>query len=119
MNWIINHCWQLLVVLQTLIILFLLLRIGNMKKNSNPELDQIIKSKDSDVSMDQLMRDMHLSQALHKALSRKCHPDRFSATPRTELANELFQLVQKYKTEHNKLLELQKRIDTELLNSKL
>jgi hypothetical protein len=105
--------WIILSALELVIILLLLYRLRKFKRTS-PETDEIRKSKDSSIDMDDMMRDIYLSAELHKKLSRICHPDRFVNTSLTSLANEIFQELQLYKNNYSKLLELEEIITNEL-----
>ena len=109
-----NHYkWIILSGLELLVILYLSFRLRKSKR-SNPEEIEIKKSKGSSIDMDEMMKNIHLSNELYKKLSRVCHPDRFAGTPLTELANEIFQEVQQSSKNYAQLLLLQDRITNEL-----
>ena len=109
-----NHYkWIIVSGLELIVILILLIRLRKLKR-SNPEEQEIRKSKGSNIDMDEMMKNIHLSNELYKKLSRVCHPDRFVGTPLTALANELFQEVQQSSKNYAQLLLLQDRITNEL-----
>jgi hypothetical protein len=110
---ILQHKWLIISAIELLVILYLLFRLMKSKR-SNPKEQEIIKSKGSNIDMDEMMKNIHLSTELHKKLSRLCHPDRFAGTPFTDLANELFQEVQQSSKNYSQLLLLKERISNEL-----
>lgn len=67
-----------------------------------------------EVDMAAVMDSIHKSGPLYKRLSRKCHPDRFSDPDDQAKANELFQLISQHRRDYAKLLELEKRFESEL-----
>jgi hypothetical protein len=109
-----NHYkWHIVSGLELIFIFILLIRLRKLKR-SNPEEQEIRKSKSSNIDMDEMMKNIHLSNELYKKLSRVCHPDRFAGTPFTDLANEIFQEVQQSSKNYAQLLMLQDRITNEL-----
>ncbi len=108
------YFWQLLVVLETLVIIWLIYRSVKRRKERSTETDQILQAKSNIVDMQDLMKDLHLSSGLFKELSRKCHPDRFAGTDLEDHANELFQLIQQNKSNYGELVTLKERAKLEL-----
>jgi hypothetical protein len=113
MDFVIQHKWAILALVELIVIISLLWFVRK-KRKTNPEQIEIIKSKDASIDMNEMMKNIHLSAELHKKLTRICHPDRFAGTQHTDLANELFQEIQQYSTNHAQLLVLQERIEKEL-----
>jgi hypothetical protein len=114
MKTIILYKWQIIALTEFLVIAFLIVIQIRRKKQLQPEEIEILQSKKSDINMDDLMQNMHLSNALYKELSRKCHPDRFAGTILEPLAQELFQLVQQSKSNYNELVLLKEKAIIEL-----
>jgi hypothetical protein len=113
MAWAILHKWMIFSIIELIIIICLFWLI-HKKRQANPEEIEIKKSKDASIDMNEMMKNIHLSTELYKKLSRVCHPDRFSGTPHTHLANELFQEIQQSSSNYAQLLVLKKRVENEL-----
>jgi hypothetical protein len=109
-----QYSWQLIAILEFLVIIWLILRSIIRHRKRTPETDQIIQSKRHKVDMEGLMNDLHLSGDLFKELARKCHPDRFAGTDLEGRANELFQLIQQHKTNYRELVALKETAKHEL-----
>ena len=117
MKTLITNQWMILSAVEFAVIVYMFFLLRKPKR-MNPSDLEILKAKTSDISMDDVMRDMHQAPVLYKALSRACHPDSFAGNPLELLANELFQEVQQ--NEHNfKQLELLKTKIQEQLHIKI
>jgi hypothetical protein len=107
-----NIKWQLIASAEFLVILALFIKLK--RSNVPTEMSQLKRYKKSDLSMDNVMQDLHLSGQLYKTLSRKYHPDKFIGTMNIQLADEIFKLIQQNKGNYNELLAIEKRAELEL-----
>jgi hypothetical protein len=71
---------------------------GNQDKESNTEMKNVINS-------------MFLCTPLYDKLKVKCHPDRFIDENQKAVAENLFQELQKYKHNYERLLEIELQIN--------
>lgn len=62
-----------------------------------------------------LFKSMTNGEQLYDTLKKQCHPDLFVGSDKALLAEELFKLLQEHKMNYEKLIEIQKRIESELL----
>jgi hypothetical protein len=108
------YFWQALTIIEFLVILWFITRWLISKKKQLPERQEILKSKESIVDMEDLMKDIYLSEALFRELSRKCHPDRFAGSDLENRANELFKLIQTNKSNYRELEVLKESAIIEL-----
>ncbi len=107
-----NIKWQLIAIIEFLFIVTLIINIK--RGEASVGMNQLKKYKKSDLDMDHVMQDLHLSNELYKSLSKKYHPDRFIGSVKIELAEEIFKLIQQNKSSYNGLLAIQKRAELEL-----
>jgi len=114
MKTIILYKWQIIALIEFLLITFLIIKLKRRTNQLQPDEIEILQSKKSDINMEDLMQNMHLSSALYKELSRKCHPDRFAGNILEPLAQELFQSVQQSKSNYHELVLLKKKAIAEL-----
>jgi hypothetical protein len=114
MNEFIKMMWQIISIIELLIILFLILKIKKERKDNLKMQNDLNGYKKSDINMNDLMQNMHLSKSLYKELSRKCHPDRFTDSQMQSIANELFQMVQQSKSNYKELIALKEMAINEL-----
>ena len=76
------------------------------------------KNNDKDNSMTNVVNSMFLCQPLYDKLKVKCHPDRFTNEEQKIEAENLFQLLQKYRYNLEKMKEIAPLIE-DLYNRKL
>lgn len=114
MKTIILYKWQIIAIAEFLLIAFLIIKLKRRTNQLQPDEIEILQSKKYDINMEDLMQNMHLSSALYKELSRKCHPDRFAGNILEPLAQELFQSVQQSKSNYHELVLLKERAIAEL-----
>jgi hypothetical protein len=105
--------WQILVIIEFLIILFLFWK-RKINESESIESIEFKKYKRTNLDMKDLMKDLNLSKSLYKELSRKYHPDKFIGSPFMERAQEIFQTIQQNKTNYKKLLEIKESAELEL-----
>ena len=60
--------------------------------------------------MENVVNSMFLSKSVYDELKTKCHPDRYVDDQQKELAQQLFQKLQKSRYNHKQLLELKEQI---------
>ena len=108
------YFWQGLTSIEFVIILWFIARSLISKKKQAAKEHEILKSKGSIVDMEDLMRNIYLSEALFNELTRKCHPDRFVGSDLENRANELFKLIQTNKSNYRELEVLKERAIIEL-----
>ena len=115
---IMNLFWIIISILGLSTILFLFFRRRNkISSFLNDEISDIKKYRNSNVEMDNLMKNIYESGDLYKELSRKYHPDRFINSPNQHLAQEIFQEITKNKRNVKMLLILKKRAIEQLEKS--
>ncbi len=113
------NIWKLVSFVQFAAIGYLAIRWRKAKSRfAESDLHEFAARRKSfaaeEVDMGAVMDSIHKSGPLYKSLSRKCHPDRFSDPADQAKANELFQLISQHRRDYAKLVELQKRVETEL-----
>ena len=70
---------------------------------SNPEMTNVVNS-------------MFLCTPIYDKLKVKCHPDRFMDENQKTLAENIFQELQKYKYNYDKLIEIELQINDFITN---
>jgi hypothetical protein len=118
MKTIIEFKWLIIATIEFVVIIAFLLG-KKRKKQLQPIHENITKSKGSSVNMDELMRDINLSEELYKKLSRLYHPDRFVGTEFQEESLKLFQRIQESKTNYGELVNIQEDAITIFKRKKL
>ena len=66
MKTMILHKWQIIALIEFLLIAFLIFKLKRRTKQLQPDEIEILQSKKSDINMEDLMQNMHLSSALYK-----------------------------------------------------
>lgn len=109
--------WLWVAIIELIIILVLLSLVFNKRRTlkfSELNKNDLKKSKESDINMDNLMSNINNSKELYNELSKKCHPDRFINSTKQKIAEEIFQEITLYKRNYEKLLILKERAINEL-----
>lgn len=84
------------------------MRLFNRYKSSlNPEI--------SHTDFANMFKSMANGQQLYDKLKKLCHPDLYAGTEKEAVAEELFKLLQENRMNYNKLIDIQNRIEFELL----
>ena len=113
MKILLNNKWFFISLIEFVVIILLLYK--NRRKKDLEFADQEIKrSKDADIDMDNVLRSINLAPELYKKLCRVCHPDRFAGKPQEEIANRLFQELQLVQNNYAALTDLRIQIELEL-----
>jgi len=105
--------WQIFALAEFITIVFIVRKNNSMRKKSLVTMD-LNEYKRTDVNMNDLMKDLHLSKSLYKVLTRKYHPDKFIGTMNVIKAQEIFKEIQENKTNYRKLSELEEKAESEL-----
>ena len=113
MKILLTNKWFFISLIEFVVIILLVYK--NRKKKDLEFADQEIKrSKDADIDMDNVLRSINLAPELYKKLCRVCHPDRFAGKPQEEIANRLFQELQLVQNNYAELTNLKIQIEGEL-----
>jgi len=113
MKIILSNIWFLLSMVELILIILLIIKY-RCKKEIEFADQEIKRSKDADIDMDNVMRSINLAPELYKKLCRVCHPDRFAGKPQEEIANRLFQELQLVQNNYAELTNLKIQIEGEL-----
>jgi hypothetical protein len=106
-----NNYWMWIAAAELIIIGYLALKLKRKSQTRFEEPgegDVLGEARNADIDMDDLMNNINKSRKLYKALSARCHPDRFTTDEiKRKLADDLFQEISRNQRNYNKLLELQ------------
>lgn len=75
-----------------------------------------LKQRESSSEMTNVVNSMFLCNPLYDKLKVKCHPDRFIDENQKIDAEKLFQELQKYRYNYDKLLEIELQINKFVIN---
>lgn len=115
---ILSSCraWQVVSFAEFTIIVFLLIKIGKIKKNKIVDYEeQILRDgKKKDINMENLMNSIYKSKPLYNSLIRKCHPDRFTDPELNKKATEITKSIVESESNYDKLIEIKINAENEL-----
>lgn len=110
---LVHITWFFIAIIQFFIILVLLF----IRYKKNRKSNDIDVFKTADISMSDLMENIHLAKTLYKELSRKCHPDRFVNSEKFETAEKIFQEISLNERNYKELLRLKDESNEKLFNN--
>ena len=100
--------WFWIALVEFILLVLLLLKMQRPKREKL-DLSEVKKTdlKNSEnIDMYNLLDSIHHSKELYKALSKKCHPDKFVNTPLHQIAEEIFQEITRNKRNYKQLIAL-------------
>jgi hypothetical protein len=105
--------WLLISIGVTLVVFALLALIYMSQRRKQGQVR--VASENKEVDMSNVINSMFMAKALYDKLARAVHPDRFpDGDERTEIANQLFQLISKNKSNYEELKRLKETAEKEL-----
>jgi hypothetical protein len=111
------NVWTMISLVEFVLILFLLFRLFKRKEkptSSNKAFsrDEIVNEK---IDYENILKSSFQARDLYDKLKKKCHPDRFPTDLEiNKIADELFQEIQKNKTNLKRLEELKEEAISKL-----
>lgn len=109
-NW-----WLWIAGIEFILILFLIFKRNNSPQIKNEKQRFKEESMKKDVDFNNIIHSSFHANELYDKLKIKCHPDRFPTNQvQNEIAENIFQEIEKNKTNFKKLLELKQEAESKL-----